>query len=56
MHPTLLGLAAPRTRDSNGDCFGDFEGIRKHLDCPIDMGISGLLLEQITLFPYIFLV
>ena len=41
MHPTLLGLAAPRTRDSNGDGFVDFEANRQNLDCLMDMGISG---------------
>ena len=46
MHPTLLGLAAPRTRDSNGDGFRDFEATRQYLDCLCDMGISGSLLSK----------
>ena len=49
-HPTLLSLAVPLAWDSNGDGLGDFEGIRIHLDYLIDMGISGLLLRQVTRF------
>jgi glycosidase len=49
-HPTLLSLSVATAWDSNGDGFGDFEGIRQHLDYLVDMGISGLLLKQVTRF------
>ena len=36
--------------DSNGDWIGDFEGIRRHLDELIDVGITGLRFQQVTRF------
>ena len=51
MHPTLRSLAAPRTRDSNGDEFGDFAGNRQDIHRLSDIGISGPLLKQKMLFP-----
>ena len=49
-HPTILSISVAKAWDSNGDGFGDFEGLRGHLDYLIDMGISGLLLKQMTRF------
>ena len=49
-HPTILNLSIAKMWDSNGDNFGDFEGIRQHLDYLKDLGISGLLLHQVTKF------
>jgi hypothetical protein len=49
-HPTILNLSVPGAWDSNGDGVGDFEGIRRHLDYLIDMGISGIRCQQVTRF------
>jgi glycosidase len=43
-------MTVAKAWDSNGDGFGDFEGIRLHLDYLIDMGISALGLHQVTRF------
>ena len=49
-HQTILSISVARAWDVNGDGFGDFEGIRQHLDYLVDMGMSGLLLKQVTKF------
>ena len=49
-HPTILTVTVAGCWDSNGDGIGDFEGIRRHLDYLIDMGISGLRFQHVTRF------
>ena len=50
IHPTILTVTVAGCWDSNGDGIGDFEGIRRHLDELIDMGITGLRFQQVTRF------
>ncbi|MDE0503748.1 MAG: hypothetical protein OXI86_06680, partial [Candidatus Poribacteria bacterium] len=47
----LLSPTAHRTRDSNGDGFGDFDGTRQHVHHLGEIGISGPLLKQKISFP-----
>ena len=49
-HPTILTVTVAGCWDSNGDGIGDFEGIRRHLDDLVDMGITGLRFQQVTRF------
>jgi len=49
-HPTILTVTVAGCWDSNGDGIGDFEGIRRHLDELIEMGISGLRFQHVTRF------
>ena len=49
-HPTILTVTVAGCWDSNGDGIGDFEGIRRHLDELIDMGITGLRFQHVTRF------
>ena len=49
-HPTILTVTVAGCWDSNGDGIGDFEGIRRHLDDLIAMGISGLRFQHVTRF------
>ena len=49
-HPTILTVTVAGCWDSNGDGIGDFEGIRRHLDDLVGMGITGLRFQQVTRF------
>ena len=49
-HPTILTVTVAGCWDSNGDGIGDFEGIRRHLDELVEMGISGLRFQHVTRF------
>ena len=47
-HPTILTVTVAGCWDSNGDGICDFEGIRRHLDELIEMGITGLRFQHVT--------
>ena len=47
----LCGPSCPRTRDSNGDGYGDFAGTCQDVHRLSDVGISGPLLKQKMSFP-----